>query len=58
LTRFHVLDRPRGKLVGMVSLEDLRRARTRNLKEERHPGRVLHLPFGRRAEVTTDNGAG
>ena len=55
LTRFPVLDRPHGKLVGMVSLEDLLHARTRNLEEERHRERVLrlHLPFRRRAEVTT-----
>jgi CBS domain-containing protein len=55
LTRFPVLDRPHGKLVGMVSLEDLLRARTRNLEEERYRERVLrlHLPFRRRAEATT-----
>ncbi|MDP8990845.1 MAG: hypothetical protein M3N41_12300 [Acidobacteriota bacterium] len=34
-------------LVGLVSLEDLLRARTRNLAEERHRERVLRirLPF-------------
>jgi CBS domain-containing protein len=36
------------KLVGIVSLEDLLRARVRDLEEERHRERVLriHLPFG------------
>jgi len=40
-----------GKLVGMVSLRDLLRARTRNLDEERARERVLRLwtPFGRQA---------
>ena len=38
------------KLVGMVSLQDLLRARTRNLEEERRRERVLriHFPFGAR----------
>jgi len=50
LTRFPVLDSAAGgKLVGMVSLTDLLRARTRSLEEERHRERVLRvrLPFGR-----------
>ena len=36
------------KLVGIISLEDLLRARVRDLEEERHRERVLriHLPFG------------
>jgi chloride channel protein, CIC family len=36
-----------GKLIGLVSLEDLLRARTRNLAEERHRERLLRirLPF-------------
>jgi chloride channel protein, CIC family len=39
------------KLVGMISLSDLLRARTRSLEEERHRERVLRirLPFGSRA---------
>ena len=43
------------KLVGMVSLNDLLRARSRSLEEERHRERVLriHLPFRGRAESTT-----
>ena len=38
------------RLVGMVSLQDLLRARTRNLEEERRRERVLriHFPFGAR----------
>ena len=47
-TRMPVVDSPSGgKLVGLVSLEDLLRARTRNLTEERHRERVLRirLPF-------------
>jgi CBS domain-containing protein len=43
-TRFPVVERddPR-KLVGIVSLNDLLKARVRNLAEERHRERVLHL---------------
>jgi CIC family chloride channel protein len=51
-TRFPVLDPQSDRsLVGMVSLEDLLRARTQNLTEERARGRVLRirLPFGRQA---------
>jgi hypothetical protein len=35
-------------VVGMISLEDLLRARARNLTEERHRERVIRirLPFG------------
>jgi H+/Cl- antiporter ClcA len=50
LTRFPVVDSPSsGKLAGMVSLNDLLRARTRDLEEERRRERVLrlHLPFAR-----------
>jgi CBS domain-containing protein len=50
LTRMPVLDAEEGgKLVGMVSLNDLLRARTRSLEEERRRERVLRLriPFGR-----------
>ncbi|MBV9083354.1 MAG: CBS domain-containing protein [Acidobacteriaceae bacterium] len=48
-TRFPVVDAETGKqLVGMVSLEDLLRARSRNLEEERARERVLRLrmPIG------------
>jgi CBS domain-containing protein len=49
-TRFPVVDRDDPKrLVGMVSLDDLLRARSRNLEEERARERVLRLrlPIGR-----------
>ena len=45
------------KLAGMIALDDLLRARTRSLEEERRRERVLriHLPFGRgRVMETTD----
>ena len=46
-TRMPVLD-AEGKLAGMVSLQDLLNARTRNLSEERDRERVIRirLPFG------------
>ncbi len=47
-TRLPVVDSPAGgRLVGLISLEDLLRARSRNLTEERHRERVLRLrlPF-------------
>jgi len=50
LTRFPVLEgRDSRRLTGMVSLNDLLRARSRSLEEERRRERVLrvHLPFGR-----------
>jgi CIC family chloride channel protein len=48
LTRFPVVERddPR-RLLGIVSLNDLLRARERNLEEERHRERVLRLRFFR-----------
>ncbi len=57
LTRFPVVEREDDrKLVGMISLSDLLRARTRVLEEERRRERVLrlHLPFRSRdsAEIT------
>lgn len=43
-TRFPVVERnDPDKLVGMVSLNDMLKARARNLEEERHRERVLHL---------------
>jgi CBS domain-containing protein len=56
-TRLPVIDTSAGdKLVGLISLEDLLRARTRNLAEERHRERVLRirLPFGSRSDVLPD----
>lgn len=57
LTRFPVVDRQnQNKLVGMVSLNDLLKARARNLEEERHRERVLqiHLLFSKRGEPVHD----
>jgi len=52
LTRLPVVDRAaRGRLLGLVSLDDLLKARVRHLEEERRRERVLPLrlllPFGR-----------
>jgi len=52
-TRFPVLDPSgNGKIVGMVALNDLLHARTRNLTDERARERVLRIrmPFGRQKE--------
>ncbi len=51
-TRFPVLDPRTNRLVGMVSLNDLLRARTRNLEDERERVRVLRIrmPFGRQSK--------
>jgi chloride channel protein, CIC family len=52
-TRFPVLGQDGdGKIVGIVSLNDLLHARTRNLEDERTRERVLRIrmPFGRHAE--------
>jgi CIC family chloride channel protein len=44
LTRFPVVQRgDERKLVGMIGLQDLLSARTRNLAEERDRERVLHI---------------
>jgi CIC family chloride channel protein len=49
LTRMPVVERENpSRLVGMISLTDLLRARTRNLEEERHRERVLRLKIPRR----------
>jgi chloride channel protein, CIC family len=53
-TRMPVLaSRNEARLVGMISLEDLLRARARNLAEERHRERVIRirLPFGASSAV-------
>ncbi len=54
-TRFPVLDPKNDQLVGMVSLNDLLRARTRNLDDERARERVLRIrmPFGRQRKSHT-----
>jgi H+/Cl- antiporter ClcA len=54
VTRMPVLDRgPSRRIAGMVSLEDLLMARSKNLTEERARERVLRLrlPFQRKPEV-------
>jgi len=56
-TRLPVLDSQHSrKLVGMISLHDLLRARTRSLEEERHRERVLRirLPLGARGPAAVD----
>jgi len=55
LTRFPVVEREGSRtLVGMVSLNDLLRARTRSLEEERHRERVLRirLPFRKQGAIS------
>jgi len=52
-TRFPVLDPAGdGKIVGMVALNDLLHARTRNLEDERAREKALRIrmPFGRQAK--------
>ncbi len=54
ITRFLVTDREtKSRLLGLISLEDLLRARTRNLHEERTRERVLRvrIPFSRSATL-------
>jgi H+/Cl- antiporter ClcA len=46
LTRFPVVERgPGRKLLGMIALDDLLKARTKNLDAERHRERVLRVRF-------------
>jgi chloride channel protein, CIC family len=55
-TRFPVLDPDgKGKIVGMVALNDLLRARTKTLEDERARERVLRIrmPFGREPKEHT-----
>jgi H+/Cl- antiporter ClcA/CBS domain-containing protein len=57
-TRFPVIDREDGgRLVGMVGLHDLLKARTRAIQEERRRERVLriHLPFRPRGRVAEED---
>jgi CBS domain-containing protein len=50
LTQFPVVERRGGKLAGMISLEDLLKARVMNLESERRRERVMQVrlafPFG------------
>ena len=50
LTRMPVIDSESGKLVGMISLDDMLLARVRNLTEERHRERLLELRFPFRSQ--------
>jgi CIC family chloride channel protein len=45
VTRMPVVDRTTGKFVGLVSLDDLLKARTRHLEEERRREQTLKLRF-------------
>jgi chloride channel protein, CIC family len=49
-TRMPVVEKKSGRLVGMISLEDLLLARVRNLNEERHRERLLQLRFPFRSQ--------
>jgi CBS domain containing-hemolysin-like protein len=56
LTRFPVMSREQGQLIGMIALADLLRAQALNLEAERRRERVLGahiaLPFGERRART------
>jgi CBS domain-containing protein len=45
ITRLPVIDGETQKLVGLVTLEDLLKARTRHVEEERHREQVIRFPF-------------
>ncbi len=45
ITRMPVVDRETHKFEGLISLDDLLKARTRHLEEERHREQVLNLRF-------------
>jgi CBS domain-containing protein len=49
-TRMPVVENESGKLLGMISLDDLLLARVRNLNEERHRERPLQLRFPFRSQ--------
>jgi CBS domain-containing protein len=45
ITRMPVVERETGKLVALVTLEDLLKARTRHVEEERHREQVIRFPY-------------
>jgi CBS domain-containing protein len=45
ITRMPVVDRETQKLLGLVTLEDLLKARTRHVEEERHREQVIRFPY-------------
>jgi len=45
ITRMPVVERTTGKLLGLISLDDLLKARGRHLEEEKRRERVLQLRF-------------
>ena len=45
ITRLPVIDRDSRKLLGLLSLDDLLKARSRHLEEERHREQTLRFPF-------------
>jgi chloride channel protein, CIC family len=57
VTRMPVVDQATRKFVGLVSLDDLLKARTRHLEEERRREQTLKLRFllpGGRVEAETE----
>jgi chloride channel protein, CIC family len=45
ITRMPVIDGETQKLLGLVTLEDLLKARTRHVEEERHREQVIRIPY-------------
>jgi len=57
VTRMPVVDPVSRKLLGLISLDDLLKARTRHLEAERHRQQTLRLPFSGAGPDTTSNAA-
>jgi hypothetical protein len=55
-TRLPVLERETGRLVGLVALDDLLKARSRHLEEEQRRDRPLKLRFLLPASATEETG--
>jgi len=45
ITRLPVIERDSRKLLGLLSLDDLLKARSRHLEDERHREQTLRFPF-------------